>query len=336
MIGYYVHHHGRGHLHRAVALSSVLGEPVTGLSSMERPGDWPRAWDWVALPSDDDAAPHHDATPGHRLHWVPRHHDGLLRRSTAISAWLERARPHAVVVDLSVEVTTLVRLHGVPVVSVVLPGRRTDPAHRLGLDLADALVGMWPAHLTARLLPGLPAEVHARVHGVGALSRHEVGAARDGGRATRAGRRRVLVLGGAGGEDLTPAVRDRLLDRARAATPGWDWQVAGPGRWLADPGPAIRAAHVVVTHAGQNAVAEVAAARRPALLVPQDRPHDEQRISGDVLGSGGWPARVRDELPGQGWSALLDEVASLPGDGWADWCDGRAAERFAEVVREVA
>lgn len=37
MIGYYVHHHGSGHLHRARSLAAVLGRPVTGLSTLPRP-----------------------------------------------------------------------------------------------------------------------------------------------------------------------------------------------------------------------------------------------------------------------------------------------------------
>lgn len=331
MIGWYVHHHGRGHLHRAVAVARAMDEPVTGLSSLPRPPDWPRGAPWVELPRDDDVEVPVDPTAGGHLHWVPRGSRGLCERATRISAWLSSASPRLVVVDVSVEVTALVRLHGVPVVSLVLPGRRDDAAHRLGLDLADVLVGMWPPEHTADLLPGLPPQVHARVRAVGALSRHPVASAPG-----PTGRRRVLVMSGAGGQDLPDHERDALLDRARIATPAWDWQVIGPGSWVEDPVELLRAADVVITHAGQNAVAEVAAARRPALLVPQSRPHDEQRVSADVLGSGPWPARVLDRLPESGWPRLLDEVAALPGEAWARWCDGGAVERFADLLREAA
>ena len=54
MIGYYVHHVGRGHVHRAQALSEVLrrrGHAVTGLSSLERLAGW--RCDWHVLPRDD-------------------------------------------------------------------------------------------------------------------------------------------------------------------------------------------------------------------------------------------------------------------------------------------
>lgn len=215
-IGYYVHHHGRGHLHRAGAVARALarrhGCTVTGLSSFPRPAEWSGDWagGWLELARDDDPLPplpadHGDVTAGGRLHWVPRDHAGLLRRTTQLSTWLAEARPAAVVVDVSVEVSLLVRLHGIPVVGVVLPGERTDAPHRLALDTADALVGCWPDEATAAMLPGLPADVRARVHGVGGLSRHPVGDVPP------PGRRTVLYLGGAGGHDLGDAELDARL-----------------------------------------------------------------------------------------------------------------------------
>ena len=52
-IGYYVHHQGHGHLHRAQAFAAAWrssGPEVVGLSTLPRP----RAWDgpWVRLPRD--------------------------------------------------------------------------------------------------------------------------------------------------------------------------------------------------------------------------------------------------------------------------------------------
>ena len=326
MIGYYVHHVGRGHLHRAQALAAVLrgrGHDVTGLSSLDRPPGW--TGDWVTLPRDDDGEPAEVTAHGH-LHWAPLRHDGLRGRMSAISAWLDSARPDAVVVDVSVEVLLLTRLHGVPTIAVVLPGRRDDPAHAFGLGAADALVGFWPARATG-MAPGLAPEVRRRLVPLGALSRSPVRAAADTRRAE--GPRTVAVLLGTGGHD----VPDHAVAAARAATPDWRWHVMDgrPGTWVADPAPVLAAADVVVTHAGQNALAETAAARRPAVVLPQARPHDEQLTTGEVLRSG-WPAVVLDRWPEEGWPELLDRAAALDGSRWAEWCDGHAADRFADVV----
>ncbi|WP_243060656.1 glycosyltransferase [Nocardioides sp. SR21] len=322
MIGYYVHHHGRGHLHRALAVAAELDEPVTVLSSLPPSGPGP----WVVLDRDDDGGPARDVAARRRLHWAPLHDRGLGTRMQQISSWLVRERPRLVVVDVSVEVATLVRLHGVPVVMVVLPGRRDDPAHRLGFDLAGALVGAWPADATSAMLPGLPGEVHHRVHAVGALSRVPVIEPRR----RRPGPPRVTVLMGAGGHDVTP----EGLSRATASAPEWEWTVlgAGLGEWRDDPVEAVRDADVVVTHAGQNAVAEVAALRRPAVLVPQRRPHDEQVVAAGVLAASGMPVRVEDGFPCDGWSERLGLAAALPGAAWSRWCDGKAVLRFADLV----
>lgn len=336
-VGCYVHHHGSGHLHRAGALARELGGrgvAVTGLSSLPRPDDW--AGEWVDLPRDDTVGPGRpdpgtgDPRAGGRLHWVPRHHPGLLERHAAVAAWLARTRPAAVVVDVSVEVALLVRLHGVPVVSVVLPGVRDDAAHRLGHDVSDELVGLWPAEVTSALL-GVAPEVAGRVRALGGLSRFDVEAPPA---QRRPGPPRVLVLGGRGGD----AWAEADLEAATASAGSWDWQVLGGtgGSWVADPSQAIRDADVVLTHAGQNALAEVAALRRPAVVVPAERPHDEQRCTGRVLAAGPWPAVVVPSLGAASWPDVLDEARALDGSAWAGWVDGHAAARLADVVQQVA
>lgn len=324
MIGYYVHHHGQGHLHRALALAERIDEPVTGLSSLPRPAAWPGGW--LELPRDDGGPDPVDVTAGGRLHWVPLGDAGLRARSAALARWLDEAAPRLVVADVSVEVATLVRLHGVPVVSVVLPGRRTDPAHLLGFGLSTALVTFSPLPARA-LLPGVPDEVVRRVVSLGALSRFPPG---DGPRPD--GPPRVVVLQGRGG----PVTRRTATDLA-ALAPGWEWTVlGGEGGWVEDVGALLRAADVVVTHAGEGALADTAAHRRPAVVVPAERPFAEQETTAAQLQDPAWPAIVLPRLPDRGWPALLERAASLDGRAWSRWYDGRAAERFADVVSGVA
>ena len=320
-VGYYVHHVGRGHLHRATALATHLaatgGPAVTGLSSLERPADWPG--DWVTLPRDDDgdiAAP----TARARLHWAPLRHPGLRSRMAAVSAWIESAQPGALVVDVSVEVVLLARLHGVPVVSVVQPGRRDDPAHLLGYEVADELVAFWPAE-AHDMLVGVPFEVKQRVRCLGALSRFPVTTTPP---PPAGGPRHAVVLVGSGGHDAVPAI-----------TGDWTCTLLGTGhdQWVEDPSSLLRSADVVVTHAGQNALAEVAAARRPAVVVPQERPHEEQVTTATVLRDGGWPVVVLDAWPRD--DEALEKAALLDGSRWSGWCDGAAVERYADVVGSV-
>lgn len=334
MIGYYVHHVGRGHLHRATALArhwvATRGEEVTGLSSLPRPDDWPGPW--VSL-APDDASPAEpvDPTANGILHWAPLGDDGMLERTASLSAWLASARPRAVVVDVSVEVLLSVRLHGVPVVSVVLPGVRTDQAHLIGLDAATGLVSAWPSAPEASgMLPGMPHDVLDRIVTVGAVSRLPVAAA---GSAGHDGPRRAVLLQGRGGDAMTDLDAGGLAARC----PGWEWTVlGGKGEWVADPVPFLAVADVVVTAAGQGSIADLAALRRPCVVVPADRPHAEQATTVRVLDAGPWPVVVCDSVDEAITPAVLERAASLDGGDWASWCDGLAVERFAAEVERVA
>lgn len=334
MIGYYVHHHGRGHLHRAEALAGVLAETsggaVTGLSSLPAPQGWRDAW--VPLPLDVDEREPVDPTAGGTLHWAPLGHAGLRVRMAALSAWIERARPRLVVCDVSQEVALLCRLHGVPVLSVVQPGHRTDAAHVTGLRAATGLVALWPEgadRVGPGMLPHLPDDVRRRVRPVGGLARF----APEPASVRRAGPLRVVVLGGRGGDAWSSDQLDGLVASVEGA--GAEVTVLGGETWVADPWPLLRDADVAVTHAGQNAVAEVAAARLPAVVVPAPRPFDEQATTAAVLDAGPWPAVALPALAHDDWPGLLRRTAALDGAAWADWCDGGAASRLAEVVAEV-
>lgn len=327
MIGYYVHHHGDGHLHRATIVSGLLGESVTGLSSHARPADWYGSW--VQLPRDDEGIDPLDVDANGRLHWVPEHDDGLRARTSEISEWIAAVDPDLMVVDVSVEIALLARLHGVPVVTLVLPGDRRDPAHQLVHQIARRVVAPWPESVRG-MLRGVDEGADSSLLRVGAISRFDnrIGTAAT---ASPAAEPRVALLMGAGGSDLTAA----MLDAAREQTPGWHWDVLDKtlGTWTDDPWAVLSAADVVITHAGQNVLAEVAAARKPAVVVPQTGPHVEQDICAAALGLGQhWPVVVVDALPTSGWAELLGAAREMDGNLWSEWNDGHGAERLAAAI----
>jgi Glycosyltransferase family 28 C-terminal domain len=311
----------------ARCIAGRLGDRVTGLSSLARPPDWPG--DWLMLPRDDTGDPVIEPTARGQLHWAPLGHPGLRDRMAAIAGWIQRSAPSVIVVDVSVEVATLARLLGVPVISVMLPGNRADPAHRLGHALAETLIAPWPAAWSAILLG--PDTETARIRAVGAFSRFD-------GRAPEPripGRRpSVLVLHGSGGSEISAGhVRE-----AAAATPGWAWSVLGgaDAPWLDDPWPALCRADVVVTHGGMNAIADVAAARKPAVVVPQARPHGEQLATSRALDRAGL-AVVAGRWPrAASWPAVLRAALELGGERWNAWSTGTGAADAAKIIETVA
>lgn len=328
MIGYYVHHFGQGHAETAWCIAAQLTDEITVLSSLARPSAWPAGW--VRLPRDDDAAEALKPDANGQLHWAPLGDRGLRDRMAMIARWIQDVVPSVFVVDVSVEVAALARLTGTPVVTVVLPGKRRDPAHRLCYTLADAMLAPWPAPVSGILLDG-DSSWRRKIRHVGAFSRFDGRASQC---ITGTPRHSVLVLLGSGGS----AISGQDLRQAAAATPGWRWAALGgtTGRWTEDPWTALCQADVVVTHAGLNSLAAVAAARKPAIVVPQARPHDEQVMTARALAQVGlavvadrWPQPTR-------WPGLLRAAVELGGGRWASWSPGRGAQAAAEVIQSVA
>lgn len=318
MIGIYAHHVGSGHLHRCRAIRSHLSEPGVILSSA--------AGADVRLPLDispegPTATTDATRTANDTLHWAPTDVPGLRDRMAEIAGWIARHEPRVFYVDVSVEVALFVRLLGVPVVTLAMPGIRDDPAHQLGYRQADALIAAWPdwvpvpEHLAA----------HAdRLHRVGGISRlqPEPGIPREP---------RIVVLQGKGGDDWERQTWRRIA----AQCPQYHWEFLGGDNRVADPMPRLQAASVVIAAGGQNSVADIAAAGTPAIILAQDRPFDEQHATARVLREADLavvPAGHPD--PAQ-WPALIDRaVAHRP--QWHRWQTTGAAARAARLIQEVS
>jgi hypothetical protein len=323
VIGYYVHHQGKGHLQRMRCIAAHLQTPVTVLSSLPAADS---DASWIVLPMDDTSAI--DPTANGTLHWVPLHDNGLRERMAMIASWIGAAKPDLVVVDVSVEVAMLCRLMGVPTIVVAMRGDRFDLAHRAAYDAAYSLLAPWAAEFA---VPDWPARWQNKTFHAGAISRFADRTAQLGG--LHVGSRRGLVLWGSGGGGVP---MDRVVAMA-SATPGWEWRVAGVApRGNGDVWDLLQWADVVVTHGGQGAIAEVAAARRPAVVIAEDRPHGEQAATATAIAAAGlavavsgWPA------PGD-WPELLERAAQRDAEQWARWAPADAASRAAAFIAAAA
>lgn len=352
-IGFYVHHHGSGHVTRAVQIARACTSPVVGFSTMPEPSDWPGRW--VNLP--DDAAPvtdDQDASAGGILHWAPTGEHPYPERMRLLAAALTEADPALLHVDVSVEVTLLARLLGIPVTVAAMRGDRSDLPHGLAYDTARILLAPWPAELPERTWPE---DVLTKTIHVGGISRFD-GQIDDAGVAhglaataavlgardatapdvpASADEREVFVLWGRGGGDWP----EHVWEAAHAATRphGWRWRHGAESDAVWDH---LRSADVVIAHAGQNAVAEVAAARTPAIVVALERPHGEQVATMNALTAGDL-AEVIDAADGTDlgeldldWVRLLDDAFRRDGQQWRRWTDGHGAARAAFALETVA
>lgn len=326
-LGWYVHHHGRGHLTRLLAIAPHLDAAVTCFSSLAAPADLPANCSWVVLDRDDDVVDGRDPASAEpsvdgMLHWAPLGHPGHRSRLAAIASAAASDPPDAFVVDVSAEVTLLVRLLGVRPVVLTQPGIRDDEPHRLAYRAAERIVAPWPRALMEP--PHLAPFAHKTVF-TGGISRFD---GRDGG-GRRAGGG-VVLLGGAGGSAV-------LEDDVAAASASSDapWTILSGSGWTADPWPALRDADVVVSWAGQNAIADLAAADARCVIVPQDRPFHEQATTADALRRAGlavveqsWPAPAH-------WPELIARARRLRPQ-WSRWQVRGGAERAAAAIMGAA
>ncbi|MFB0833768.1 glycosyltransferase [Arthrobacter halodurans] len=320
-LAYYAHHHGTGHLRHAQNIASLDVVDLLVTSTGERdPALLPGPAGYVALEPDVGAGGEPlPQEPVRGFHYLPT--GPLIRKRFArlAAAW-DAFGAEAVLVDVSVEVAVFARLAGYPVIFRRMPGRRVDDAHRLAYDAASRLVAYYPSDLED--------PEHLSAHGARSTYLGMLAPAPLRGPAGRAGGRRLVVVQTSLGGSLGLGG----IARAAAATPGWDWMVAGnvespvgvaapPNLRLLgvvpDPARLMGSADVVVTSAGHNAIAAAAFARRPAVVIPEDRPFGEQAAFAERLRGldGVVVARDWDAVPD--WGSTLGAAAAGVPDGLA-------------------
>ena len=205
---------------------------------------------------------------------------------------------------------------------------RTDAPHVLVHQIADHIVAAWPQELYE---PGW-LRIHAhKTSYVGGISRFED---REDPQPPQDRGPTVLVLSGAGGCDFDQAT----VDATAAQTPEINWKTLGlrNGPTTPNPWPEICAADVVITHAGQNCVADVASARRPAIVLAQSRPFDEQHVTAETLRRNGLACVTADWPNSRAWPRLIRQAQVADPNNWERWRTKGAAARAAEAIETTA
>lgn len=328
-IGWYVHHHGNGHLTRFLAVRPHLDAEVTVFSSLAPPEPLPDRTEWVRLAPDAavEEGPggalldprEQDPEARGALHWAPLGHRGHRERLAEIARVAHAEFLDAFVVDVSVEVALFVRLLGVPVVVVSQPGERTDAPHRLAYRVADRILAPWDREAVPSAALDAAAAPVLWSGGISRFDGRERPAAPE--------ERTALVLG------RTMPPEEEHLRIAEAARGGWRLRFAGssPSTWDPDPWRSITGSAVVVSASGQNSVADLAAAGARVVLIPQERPFAEQRAMGEAVRAA-VDAVVLDEWPADGELVATLERAAATAPDWSVWRTEGAAARAARII----
>lgn len=346
-IFYYVHHHGGGHRSRAREILRHLDADVFLLSSLPRPpnltewvpqgSDARRDWLELAWDTGDGADPaaaarYEDPDAGGLLHWAPISHRGLQLRHHQLTAAIADRAPALLVSDVSAEIACVARLSGVPVVSVLLPGRRDDAPHRLAFELSRGLLAPWPRPPTE---PEWLRPWASRTFFAGGIG----GAGGAGGAVAVTGQPAAGQVAGqtvipAFGTDPAPQQKWRA---AAAASRTWNWELDADLLPVEQWRQRLAAADVVVAHAGLGTIADLATSGRRSVIIPQPRPFGEQDATAALVRALDIGSLVLPDWPAvSDWDTLLESMSAGPADDWSAWGVQHGARRAAVWLLEQA
>jgi len=340
-IGIYVDRHGEGHRRRAIAIARQAPDYFTLLGSGLRGRS--EALPIVDLP---------DAAPCSLSAAAASGAGGTVfsdrqRHFQRLADWIDTANPALLVIDSCVEVASLARIKGVPTAFMRLSGRRNDPAHLRAFAGAEAVLCPFHPLLEAEATPQW-LRSHSRYF-PGLTQGETMKAAKPGSSAERyrspantvPARQKpllLLVTGPESGDKRHMSAEAGPLSQAARALPGWQIHIIGQNcphslqavcpanlyfhGWVDSIESFICRADIVAGAASDCLISAVAAAGKPFICMPQQRPFDEQYEKAERLAGlraaticrkwpGNWQKTVRKTLQhGAVLAALHDDNAA--------------------------
>lgn len=283
-LGYYAHHHGSGHITKAMRIIEHIEAPVKLFSSAEPSEKLNDKNSHVKLPLDIDTASQTGSTPSF-LHFSANKSSAIHDRMHILAKELHDVR--VLLVDVSVEITLLARLLSIPTIVMRMHGQRTDTPHLLAYESAEQLIAPFPAILEQENTPQWIQDKTTYIGGFSKFQQRDPLSIYKAREILGTHKKKIVTvitsLGGNGVQlsDIVAMARE---------SPKWDWLIAGktssydkelpPNLHLYgvvdDTWPYLCAANVIMGSAGQNTIMEIATANKPAVIIPESRPFREQ------------------------------------------------------------
>lgn len=354
-IAFFVHHQGRGHAHRTMAMVEAFSRdrPVSVLTAGPQLFDgFGRDIELVTLPNMIGAAVptpqlYAEPTPS-VLHCVPLGLKEMRATMRGIVDHLDDRDVGLFVVDVSSEIALLARIASVPAVQIRMHGDRSDAGH---IGSYESSVGMLAPFDASLEQSDYPAHLKAKTFYTGGLcTTRDPVPSREEARAKLGLRSEgeiivVLTGGGGGGTPYAP------LTVGARALPDAQWLVLGPTSkeghetnfanlselgWVSNVTDYLAAADIVIASAGDNTVTEVARVGRPLVIVPEWRYFGEQvrkaealAVQGAAIQASRWPGDLA------GWKALMEKARRLETANLRALYDPKAAEKAAGWLEDL-
>ncbi|MDN3586234.1 glycosyltransferase [Pedobacter aquatilis] len=339
-IAFYIHHHGSGHLMRTLQILKHLKNNKVILfgSGLNAVANLPANVEVVHLPLDVAVQTQPslvDQRALSMLHYAPLLISGITERVAILTAAFKKFYPIILVVDVSVEVTLLARLSGIPTIVVRQHGQRTDDAHLMGYESAQRLI----APFSKSLHVGKEDWIFEKTIFTGGFSRFD-------GRKSNAAvvKNRIVILIGSGGSSINPEFISYLASQCKS----FDFHILGQitsgehcsnVRYLqhcSDPFEELSQAAIVIGNTGHNTVMEVASLNKNFVGIPEPRPffEQEEKAASIELRSGVeiiHPSKIYQV----NWPQILSNLCQTAVD-WDEVITEDAVEKFAAAISDTA
>ncbi|OWK70249.1 glycosyltransferase [Pedobacter sp. AJM] len=280
-LAFYVHHHGAGHFTRTAQIIRHLhGFHITLLGSNLKPYQHllPKETNVIHLPMDtpdQNDVYHSNGNAVDAFHYAPLNIKGISERAAMMTNFFQSAHPLLLVVDVSVEVTLLARLAGIPTIVMRQHGLRDDLPHLMAYQSAELLIAPFPAAIS----PKSAKWITDKTKYVGGFSRF------DKGNSAAEKPRHVAVIVGSGGTSIDADFIGFLTNAAH----DFNFYIIGKidGKAILqphvtyyghqdEPGMLLEQCSMVIGNTGHNTVMEMASLNKRFIAIPESRPFDEQ------------------------------------------------------------
>lgn len=315
-IGYYAHHHGSGHCRQVDKLAALLStkdrKQLTIFTSLT-----PEAYAFTSIDEQqivrlraEDERPDDVLRGRSSAHWQPAslHYSpvgniDIQKRSRQILEAIFQRKIDVMIIDVSVEIAMLCRATSIPYVYVRLPGIRDDTPHLNAFAGALALLCPYPRVLETTLTPNW---VGQKTLYLGFINNPKPDVSpypdfittlmtlSDDNKALKASLASdpiiVTVIKGYGGHKAI----DKQLPKLRRLLPTAFIISLGPidndkrlyvdiATQVDDVAPFMHHSDYLLMACGLNTIAQAYYCATPVVVLPDDRPHQEQEIMAQAL-----------------------------------------------------
>jgi len=327
-IGYYVHHHGTGHMQRALRIIPHIPSQVILFSSADEPKDLPANVRFVKL--IDDAVESYNQPTGSAFMYTP-HSPEISHRYQQILQSIIKYDITCMYVDVSMEVAIFCKTLGLTVGHNIMQGIRDDQPHTNLYRMCDFYLSDSTPELDSTSRRVGPDHIEY----VGGISRYPVVPIRNVGKF-----KNIVVT-------VSPKSSKRNIEkiiRTAQAFPDSTWHVVGPAEnklpqqnivWhgvVQDPYEIYRHADVVVGAGGHNTITEMASLGLPFVCIPEERPYDEQATAAQALANHTMAMYLKQWPEDDEWRHVFGELCQLDLHAFQTIVHDDAASRAAAII----